>query len=200
MDDPALRARTRLGPPGVDVDAFRPRARADASPTCARSPRGWPSRRSPRRPRTAAPRRRRSRATRGEAARALGRLVGTGNHHGEASDDDRLVAFVGKLIVSKGVDLLIAAWPLVLAAVPDARLAVVGFGAYRDTLEALLAALARGDLQAVRAIAEHGRAAEGGPVGNGLRWLLRVPRRPRGRRRPRRLRRRPRRCSRTASS
>ncbi len=31
---------------------------------------------------------------------------------------DRLVAFVGKLIVSKGVDLLLAAWPLVLERVP----------------------------------------------------------------------------------
>jgi glycosyltransferase involved in cell wall biosynthesis len=172
MDDPSVRARTRLGPPGVDIDAFRPRPRADAvadvralaarlaeqalaAPPAGEGAEASSFHRDP-----------------GESARALGRLVGSGNHHGEASDDDRLVAFVGKLIVSKGVDLLIAAWPLVLAAVPDARLAVVGFGAYRDTLEALLAALARGDLRAVRAIAEHGRAAEGGPVGNGLRWLL----------------------------
>jgi glycosyltransferase involved in cell wall biosynthesis len=70
---------------------------------------------------------------------------------------------VGKLIVSKGVDLLVAAWPLVLAQVPDARLVVVGFGAYREALERLLAALAAGDLAAVRALAEEGRAAEGGP-------------------------------------
>lgn len=172
MDDPALPLRTRLGPPGVDVDAFRPRERAAAiadvralaahlaEQALAAPPDGGAAEASSfaRDP--------------GAAARALGRLVGSGNHHGEASEDDRLVAFVGKLIVSKGVDLLIAAWPLVLAAVPDARLVVVGFGAYRDTLEALLAALARGDLQAVRAIAQHGRAAEGGPVGNGLRWLL----------------------------
>jgi glycosyltransferase involved in cell wall biosynthesis len=173
MDDPALRARTRLGPPGVDVDAFRPRPRAAAvadvralaaqlaEQALAAPPDGGAGEASSfaRDP--------------GEAARALGRLVGVGNHHGEtaASADDRLVAFVGKLIVSKGVDLLIAAWPLVLAAVPDARLVVVGFGAYRDTLEALIAALARGDLHAARAIAQHGRAAEGGPVGNGLRWL-----------------------------
>ena len=33
-------------------------------------------------------------------------------------EHDRLVAFVGKLIVSKGVDLLLAAWPLVLERVP----------------------------------------------------------------------------------
>jgi glycosyltransferase involved in cell wall biosynthesis len=78
---------------------------------------------------------------------------------------DRLVTFVGKLIVSKGVDLLAAAWPLVLERVPDARLVVVGFGAFREGFEGLLAALARGDLAAVRALAARGRAAEGGPAG-----------------------------------
>jgi glycosyltransferase involved in cell wall biosynthesis len=76
---------------------------------------------------------------------------------------DRHVAFVGKLIVSKGIDLLAAAWPLVLAEVPDARLVVVGFGAWRAALERLLAALAAGDLRAAREIAAEGRAAEGGP-------------------------------------
>ena len=52
--------------------------------------------------------------------------------------------FVGKLIVSKGVDLLLAAWPLVHAANPDARLLVVGFGEYRSALERLWTALGRG--------------------------------------------------------
>jgi glycosyltransferase involved in cell wall biosynthesis len=67
---------------------------------------------------------------------------------------------VGKLIVSKGVDLLAAAWPLVLAAVPRARLVVVGFGAYRASFELLLAALAAGDLARAREIALAGRALE----------------------------------------
>ena len=66
---------------------------------------------------------------------------------------DRIVSYVGKLIVSKGVDLLIAAWPLVVAAVPDARLCVVGFGEYRDGLERLLGAIARGDLDDAREVA-----------------------------------------------
>jgi glycosyltransferase involved in cell wall biosynthesis len=171
MDDPALPTRTRLGPPGVDIEEFRPRPRAAAfadvrafaarlaSEALAAPPGDGEASSFARDP--------------GEAARALGRVVGTGNHHhAEASPDDRLVAFVGKLIVSKGVDLLIAAWPLVLAAVPDARLVVVGFGGWRDALERMIDALAHGDLHAVRAIAAQGRAAEGGPVGNGLRWLL----------------------------
>jgi glycosyltransferase involved in cell wall biosynthesis len=73
---------------------------------------------------------------------------------------DLLVAFVGKLIVSKGVDLLIAAWPLVLERAPRARLVVVGFGAYRDGLERLRAALLGADLDAAVAVAAAGRALE----------------------------------------
>jgi glycosyltransferase involved in cell wall biosynthesis len=73
---------------------------------------------------------------------------------------DRLVAFVGKLIVSKGVDLLLAAWPLVLGHVPTARLVVVGFGAYRDGLQDLRAALAAGDVERAKTIARAGRSLE----------------------------------------
>jgi glycosyltransferase involved in cell wall biosynthesis len=89
---------------------------------------------------------------------------------------DRLVAFVGKLIVSKGIDLLVAAWPLVLDREPRARLAIVGFGAYRDGVEHLIAALADGDLDAAVALARRGRGAEGGgapdaPLGHLLAFL-----------------------------
>ena len=67
--------------------------------------------------------------------------------------------FIGKLIASKGVELLLAAWPLVLGRVPDARLLVVGFGGFREQLEGLAVALARGDVDAARALrAEDGRA------------------------------------------
>ena len=103
---PDLRAKTRLGPPGVDTSAFRPRAH--------------PAGRGP------------------------------------------LVAFVGKLIVSKGVDLLLAAWPLVHAAHPGARLRIAGYGAYEGALRRLLAALERGDLEDARAVARLGWAPEGG--------------------------------------
>jgi glycosyltransferase involved in cell wall biosynthesis len=156
MEDPELPARTRLGPPGVDVEAFRPRPRAEATAELhalaaglaeealaappAGNGDGGPVSAFARDP--------------AEAARALRDLDG---------ERDRLVTFVGKLIVSKGVDLLVAAWPLVLASVPDAKLVVVGFGGYRDALERLLAALAAGDLPTVRGLAAEGRAAEGGP-------------------------------------
>jgi len=75
---------------------------------------------------------------------------------------EKLVAFVGKLIVSKGVDLLLAAWPLVRAQHPDARLEIAGFGAYEEALRRLLAALERGDLEAARRVAALGWAPEGG--------------------------------------
>jgi glycosyltransferase involved in cell wall biosynthesis len=59
----------------------------------------------------------------------------------------------------------------VLARVPEARLAVVGFGAYREGLESLQAALADGDLERGAQLAEAGRELEGGPRGP-LRHLL----------------------------
>jgi glycosyltransferase involved in cell wall biosynthesis len=66
--------------------------------------------------------------------------------------------YVGKLIASKGVELLLAAWPLVVARIPDARLLVVGFGAFRGGLEGLAGALARGDVGGARALrGEDGR-------------------------------------------
>jgi glycosyltransferase involved in cell wall biosynthesis len=77
---------------------------------------------------------------------------------------------VGKLIVSKGVDLLLAAWPLVVDRVPDARLVVVGFGTYYDALVRFVEALRRRDLGTLRDIAARGRELEGGPAGE-LRYL-----------------------------
>jgi glycosyltransferase involved in cell wall biosynthesis len=161
LGDPELPGRTRLGPPGVDVKRFAPREPAVAASGL----------------RDLAARMRT--ASRGEeqgspdsafardgqaAAEALQRLDPEG---------DRLVAFVGKLIVSKGVDLLAAAWPLVLEQVPRARLVVVGFGAYRQALEDLLEALRVGDLERVRALALAGRDLEGGSEsGPPLRHLL----------------------------
>jgi len=149
LEDPEVERRTRLGPPGVDIEEFSPRPpeatregverlRANlagaerervgrlrlALAAAEREPPGSSFARDP-----------------GEAAAALDEID---------LDEDRLVVFVGKLIASKGVELLLAAWPLVLREVPEARLVVVGFGAFRGALERLAADLARGDLEAVR--------------------------------------------------
>ncbi len=103
-DLPDLKEKTRLGPPGVDVEEFAP----------------------------------------------------------SEGEREAKVVFVGKLIVSKGVDLLLAAWPLVRAKHPGVRLEVAGFGAYEDGLQRLQAALDRGDLDDARAVAAAGRGLEGG--------------------------------------
>jgi glycosyltransferase involved in cell wall biosynthesis len=117
-----LESKTRLGPPGVDTEAFAPRGSGSGVP-------GTPREREP----------------------------------GIPDPDSRpLIAFVGKLIVSKGVDLLLAAWPLVRARHPEARLEIAGYGEYEDGLRRLLAALDRGDLDQAREVARLGRALEGG--------------------------------------
>ena len=142
---PGLRRKTRLGPPGVDTDLFAPLADEDAAERlrglAAELRRGggggeWD--RSPDR-----------------AATALERFA--------AADGPRVV-LVGKLIVSKGIDLLLAAWPLVVAANPGARLLIVGFGEYEEGLLALWEAIEGGDLEAAMRIAERGRELEGGPA------------------------------------
>jgi glycosyltransferase involved in cell wall biosynthesis len=120
---PGLQSKTRLGPPGVDTDAFRPGETGDGGPRTNTSPAGSPS---------------------------------------PGSRERNLVAFLGKLIVSKGVDLLIAAWPLVKAEHPEARLEIAGFGEFETGLRRLAAALERGDLDDAREVARLGRGLEGG--------------------------------------
>jgi glycosyltransferase involved in cell wall biosynthesis len=155
MDDLELPARTRLGPPGVDVARFVPQAPQEARAGLRRLAAALAERAVD----ATAPTADDSAFARDEREATVAlESVAAGAEAG-----DRLVAFVGKLIVSKGIDLLLAAWPLVLLREPRARLVVVGFGAYRAGVERLLAALADGDLAAVAALAREGRAAEGGP-------------------------------------
>ncbi len=108
----SIEQRTRLGPPGVDVEQFAPRATSDAEsvrPAFSRgAPVSWPA--------------------------------------GET------VAFVGKLIPGKGIDLPIAAWPLVLERRPRAKLLVVGFGSWRESLEELCRLLGQGELERVESV------------------------------------------------
>jgi glycosyltransferase involved in cell wall biosynthesis len=146
LPDLDLEPKTRLGPPGVDTTEFAPRAPAESSASVQR----------------------------------LADRVGTGGGEGALGRDNAAAAsallqfagaggprvvFVGKLIVSKGVDLLLAAWPLVHAANPGARLLLVAFGAYEDGLRRLLSALDRGDREGALAVARLGRLLEGGSEG-----------------------------------
>ena len=145
LSEEDLPGRTRLGPPGVDIERFAPRDEATAIAGIGRLVRRLSASDASESAGSAFARDERA------AAEALTRLQ---------PGKDRLVAFVGKLIVSKGIDLLIAAWPLVLESVPDARLVVIGFGAYREGTERLIAALCSSDIPQAREIALAGRALE----------------------------------------
>jgi glycosyltransferase involved in cell wall biosynthesis len=74
--------------------------------------------------------------------------------------------FVGRLISTKGIQSVIAALPLILAARPDLRLLVVGHGPLREPLEALLWALEHGERGMVEHIVARGRELEGSPEGD----------------------------------
>jgi glycosyltransferase involved in cell wall biosynthesis len=140
---PELPARTRLLPPGVDTSRFHPRPPAEARD------------------------RLRDLAARLEADPPAWGGEADAGQAVQAADPTRdlVVSYVGKLIVSKGVDLLLAAWPLVAEHAPGARLMIAGFGGYRGALLDLVRALGDGDLPAARVIASRGRELEGGPPG-----------------------------------
>ena len=152
VPDPGLPERTRLGPPGVDVHRFHPRSGGEAlagledltSALAAEKPDD---------PEESQDSFGRDGPAIAEALRAWG-------------EGDVRVLFVGKLLVSKGVDLLAAAWPLIhrertAAGFSDPRLLLIGFGAFEQGLRSLIDALGAGDLEAAGRIAARGRGLEG---------------------------------------
>ncbi len=80
-----------------------------------------------------------------------------------AGEDSPLVIYVGKLIHSKGVHSLLAAFARVWRHT-DARLLVVGFGTFREALQALTYSLGTGDEKSVEWLAKLGKTLEGGPA------------------------------------
>jgi glycosyltransferase involved in cell wall biosynthesis len=145
LDGLDLPAKTRLGPPGVDTELFTPRPPAEAVAEVRRLAAEL--------------------ATAGtdewgrDCARAASALEAWAGAEGPR------VVVVGKLIASKGIDLLLAAWPLVASANPGARLLVIAFGEGQEVIESLLSALEDGDVDIARAIAASGLVtAEADPV------------------------------------
>jgi glycosyltransferase involved in cell wall biosynthesis len=148
VDDPATNAKVRLGPPGVDTALFSPmppteRAIAlEALAAGLRQGKGSVE----------------ASAAKTSWDRDLGQAADAVDWYAE-SDGPRVI-YVGKLIVSKGVDLLLAAWPLVHERHPEARLLIVGFGGLATVLRAVWDGLAAGDLAPLRELAERGRELE----------------------------------------
>jgi glycosyltransferase involved in cell wall biosynthesis len=158
---PAIRDRTRVIEPGVDVDRWRPRLRGEALQEAAL--------RLERDPETV-----RGRPTRVEGAAAsalargdIGALDGLAREYDQsvpdpdaaarlrslaAAADGPLVGYLGKLIPEKGVERVLEAAALLD---PGVRVVVVGFGLGRELLAALVAALDAGDAEG------HARLREG---------------------------------------
>jgi glycosyltransferase involved in cell wall biosynthesis len=167
---PEVEAKIGLVPPGVDTSLFAPIPRAKAAPRL----------------------RDLAASLEAEAGRGASTSIGaqgtSWNRDPEraaaalrqwSNASGPRVVFVGKLIVSKGIDLLLAAWPLVHRANPGARMLIVAFGEYERAAMRLWAALQGGDLGLARRIALRGRALEGGqeaPLGMLLAFLAEPPR------------------------
>jgi glycosyltransferase involved in cell wall biosynthesis len=178
VTDPSLPGRTFLGPPGVDVRAFAPRDSGQRAAGLTRLA-GELERRE----------RGGFDARAAAAVDAVYEHLASGDHATVAGElehvragydtagidadaalsarrlgesDGPLIVYVGKLIASKGIELLLAALPLIAQEQPRVRLAVAGFGNFREGLELLVRALDAGHLDAAQALAATGRALEGG--------------------------------------
>jgi glycosyltransferase involved in cell wall biosynthesis len=172
-DFPELEGRTVALPGGVDTDLFRPDA-LDARVT--ESLTGGPGR-GPKASKTLREVLDRF-SERGSAEdlagqlKAISELYEPRRHDVDAGErirklldgDAPVILYVGKLIHSKGVHCLLSAFARVLRAEPGARLLVIGYGTFREGLEALTLALSTGNRRAVELLAGGGRLFEGGPA------------------------------------
>jgi glycosyltransferase involved in cell wall biosynthesis len=75
-------------------------------------------------------------------------------------DDEPVIMYFGKFLAAKGVGEILVAIPKVLAIIPRARFIFVGFGSYREHMEAMIQALGQGDLEAFTAFARAGEFVE----------------------------------------
>lgn len=159
-NDLNLAAKIRIVSPGMDPDLFRPvddlslgqsrfldrvRERIDANPQGRRAHRVPP----------------RGEATSEAYHQQLVRLGATYDQRAPDADllekwpqlqaDEPLILYFGKFLKTKGVGELLLAVPEVLAQIPEARFVFVGFGTYREHLEAMIQALGTGDTGALSA-------------------------------------------------
>ena len=168
-DFPHLAGRTRSLPGGVDTDLFRPDA-LDLSVLESLNGGGG---RGPDQQRVLE-----ETLDRSEGAEDLvaGLKEISGSYDARAHDRDAgdrlapfltsdvpLIIYLGKLIHSKGVHSLVSAFAPVHEET-GARLLVIGFGTFREGLQALVRALDAGDEGLVGLLAGRGRELEGGPA------------------------------------
>jgi glycosyltransferase involved in cell wall biosynthesis len=169
-DFPDLEGKTHSLPGGVDTELFHPDA---FDPRVLEHLAGGPGRGQAQRNSL-----REALESSGHAGELAGALRAVAESYNARSHDkdagerlrsflDRegpLVVYVGKLIHSKGVHSLISALSRVRKET-GARLLVIGFGTFREGLEALTFSLGAGDEATVERLAEMGKLLEGGPAG-----------------------------------
>jgi glycosyltransferase involved in cell wall biosynthesis len=148
VPDPDLPARTRLGPPGVDIERFRPSAEPEALAVLTELAGGLDSLSADV-----------SFGRDGPAAATAIRSWAEGSPR---------ILFVGKLLANKGVQLLLDAWPRVLAEHPGARLLLAGFGEYRPEAEAQIEKLGIDASVAISGRLEHDEVADLDPAADAL--------------------------------
>jgi glycosyltransferase involved in cell wall biosynthesis len=147
---PAVRGRTRVIEPGVDVDRWRPRSRIEALEDAASRLEADPD---TARGRPASTDRAAAVALAGgdlEALAALARTYDQSVPDPDAAERLRsladasgpVVGYLGKLIPEKGVERVLEA---AVFLGPEVRVVVVGFGLGRELLAALVGVLDRGD-------------------------------------------------------
>ena len=68
---------------------------------------------------------------------------------------EKIILYYGKYLWTKGIQILIAAAPLILEKQEDVRFILVGYGSAREYLEAMIDALACGDAQKYIALIKH---------------------------------------------
>ncbi len=171
-DFPALAGRTVALPGGVDTDLFRPDA-LDRS--IAGELKGGPGRGPEQREQLREVVNGFSEG--GSAGELAGEIEGIAalyqprRHDRDAGeriralmeDDGPTVLYVGKFIHSKGVHSLISGFARVHRET-GARLLVIGYGTFREGLEALVHALSTGNRRVLHLLAGNGRLFEGGPA------------------------------------
>jgi len=164
-DFPDLSDRTRSLPGGVDTDLFRPEA-LDLS--VLKSLNGG-SGRGPEEQQALEQTLDRGGDALIEGLRAVAGSYDARSHDRDAGErlegflgsDGPLVVYLGKLIHSKGVHSLVSAFAPVHRRT-GARLLVIGFGTFREGLQALVRALDAGDEENAGRLVKHGRLLEGG--------------------------------------
>jgi len=77
-------------------------------------------------------------------------------------EKDKIIGFVGGMITTKGAQLLVSALAPILKNHPDLKVIFVGFGNYREVLEAMLVALNGGNKKLFIELAKYGASLETG--------------------------------------